>query len=297
MPTGTVVSRGYLAAVDGVRGRVRAAFERSAYVFVDGGPALVLHAAGRDHTPTSLCPASWPAARSAIAVGDRVVGRAGHLKVGELVLDVRGARGVAGGAVARHGHAPRRPGAPSPARAARREPPDRRAAARPGGRARPARRGAGREPRRGAHRPRSGADPVGRRRARRPARRAAPARARRRRVARAARPRGGSAAASHRRHLGALPAPRRGRPRRRAADRAVRCARGERARVEPAAARHATGATSAADAPPVRRYQRCAIEPPPPRSLRRGDLRRRRAARRRERRSPGRGRRIEAVAA
>ena len=94
MPTGTVVTRGYLAPriVDGVRGRVRATFDHCAYVAVDGGPALVLHASGRDHTPTSLCPASWPPPASAVAVGDAVVGRAGHLKVGALVLDVRGAR-------------------------------------------------------------------------------------------------------------------------------------------------------------------------------------------------------------
>ncbi|MEY2516793.1 MAG: hypothetical protein QOJ89_4151 [bacterium] len=91
MPTGTVVSRGYLAAA-AVRGRVRATFARCAYVAVDGGPLLVLHAAGRDHTPTSLCPAVWPPAGSAVAVGDPVVGRAGHLKIGELVLDARGAR-------------------------------------------------------------------------------------------------------------------------------------------------------------------------------------------------------------
>ena len=92
MATDTVVSRGYLAPVDGVRGRVRATFDRCAYVAVDGGPALVLHADGRDHTPTSLCPATWPPASSAVAVGDAVCGRAGHLKVGDLVLDVRGAR-------------------------------------------------------------------------------------------------------------------------------------------------------------------------------------------------------------
>ncbi len=92
MPTGTVVSRGYLATVDGVRGRVRATFARCAYITVQEGPVLVLHATGRDHTPTSLCPASWSPAASVIAVGDPVLGRAGHLKVGELVLDVRGAR-------------------------------------------------------------------------------------------------------------------------------------------------------------------------------------------------------------
>lgn len=89
MPTGTVVSRGYLAAVDGVRGRVHAMFDRSAYVAVDEGPALVLHPGDLGHTPTSLCPAIWPAP---LAVGDRVVGRAGRLKVGELVLDIRSAR-------------------------------------------------------------------------------------------------------------------------------------------------------------------------------------------------------------
>ena len=59
MPVSTVVSRGYLAATDGIRGRVRATFDRCAYVTVDGGPALVLHATGHDHTPTSLCPAVW----------------------------------------------------------------------------------------------------------------------------------------------------------------------------------------------------------------------------------------------
>ena len=92
MPSGTVVSRGYLATLDGARGRVRATFDRSAYIAVDGGPLLVLHAGGDDHTPTSLCPASWPPAGSAVKVGDPVAGRAGRLKVGELVLDVRGAR-------------------------------------------------------------------------------------------------------------------------------------------------------------------------------------------------------------
>lgn len=92
MAVATVVSRGYLAAVDGVSGRVRATFDRSAYVTIDGGPSLVLHAAGGGHTPTSLCPASWPPAGWAVGAGDIVVGRAGHLKVGELVLDVRGAR-------------------------------------------------------------------------------------------------------------------------------------------------------------------------------------------------------------
>jgi hypothetical protein len=94
MPAGTAVSRGYLAprAVDGVRGRVIATFARCAYVTVDGAPALVLHASGCDHTPTSICPAIWPLQGSAVAVGDPVAGRAGHLKIGELVLDVRGAR-------------------------------------------------------------------------------------------------------------------------------------------------------------------------------------------------------------
>jgi hypothetical protein len=94
MPTSTVVSRGYLApaAVDGVRGRVTASFPRCAYVTMDGGPMLVLHADGRDHTPTSLCPANWPPAGSAVAAGDPVVGRAGHLKIGDLVLDARAAR-------------------------------------------------------------------------------------------------------------------------------------------------------------------------------------------------------------
>lgn len=92
MPADTVVSRGYLATVDGVRGRVYAVFARCAYVMVDGGDALVLHAAGSDHTPTSLCPAIWPPGGPALAAGDPVAGRAGHLKIGELVLDVRGAR-------------------------------------------------------------------------------------------------------------------------------------------------------------------------------------------------------------
>jgi hypothetical protein len=87
-----VLSRGYLADVDGVHGRVRATFDRCAYVTVDGGPALVLHGAGRDHTPTSLCPVTWPPMASPVAVGDPVVGRAGHLRIGDLVLDVRGAR-------------------------------------------------------------------------------------------------------------------------------------------------------------------------------------------------------------
>src|SRR5258708_3388591 len=93
MPVDTVVSRGYLApgVLDGVRGRVRATFDRCAYVTLDDGPALVLHAAGaRDHTRTSLCLSSWRAA--AVEVGDRVAGRVGHLRIGELVLDVRGAR-------------------------------------------------------------------------------------------------------------------------------------------------------------------------------------------------------------
>lgn len=94
MSAGTIVSRGYLAprAVDAVRGRVRAIFGGCAYLTVDGGPALVLHAAGRDHTPTSLCSAIWPPATSTLAVGDVVAGRAGHMKIGALVLDVRGAR-------------------------------------------------------------------------------------------------------------------------------------------------------------------------------------------------------------
>jgi hypothetical protein len=92
MPAGTVVSRGYLAVVDGICGRVHAAFERCAYVTVNRGPSLVLHAAGGDHTPTSLCPATWPPAATAVAAGDAVAGRAGHLRIGELVLDVRGAR-------------------------------------------------------------------------------------------------------------------------------------------------------------------------------------------------------------
>jgi hypothetical protein len=92
MAAQSVVSRGHLAAVDGVTGHVRALFERCAYLSMHDGPALVLHAAGGAHTPTSLCPATWPPAGAAIAVGDAVAGRAGHLKVGDLVLDVRGAR-------------------------------------------------------------------------------------------------------------------------------------------------------------------------------------------------------------
>lgn len=92
MATGTVVARGYLATVDGVCGRVRATFARSVFVTVDGGSARVLHAAGGDLAPTSLCLASWPVADATISAGDPVVGRAGHLKVGALVLDARGAR-------------------------------------------------------------------------------------------------------------------------------------------------------------------------------------------------------------
>ena len=92
MATLSVDSRGHLATVDDVTGRVRAMFERCAYLAMDDGPALVLHAAAGAHTPTSLCPATWPPVGAMIAVGDMVAGRAGHLKVGNLVLDVRGAR-------------------------------------------------------------------------------------------------------------------------------------------------------------------------------------------------------------
>jgi hypothetical protein len=92
MAAQSVVSRGHLATVDGVSGRVRAMFERCAYLSLQDGPALVLHATGGAHTPTSLCPATWPPPGAAIAVGDAVAGRAGHLKVGDLVLDVRDAR-------------------------------------------------------------------------------------------------------------------------------------------------------------------------------------------------------------
>jgi len=86
----TARTRGHLAVVDGFRGVVTAAFRNAVYVTPTRGDLLVVHDAQHGPTPTSLlvdfdhaCP---------VAPGAPVVGRANHLRLGDVVIDVRTAR-------------------------------------------------------------------------------------------------------------------------------------------------------------------------------------------------------------
>lgn len=92
MSHGVAASRGHAAAVDGFAGTVLAVFASAVYVAPTHGDLLVVHDAGHGHTPTSVLVdrsgrTPWPC-----RPGDRASGRAGHLRVGGLVLDVRQAR-------------------------------------------------------------------------------------------------------------------------------------------------------------------------------------------------------------
>jgi hypothetical protein len=84
----TARTRGHLAVVDGFRGIVTAAFPHAVYVTPPRGDLLVVHHAAHSPTPTSLLvDGPLPA-----IPGDAAVGRAHHLRLGDLVVDVRTAR-------------------------------------------------------------------------------------------------------------------------------------------------------------------------------------------------------------
>jgi hypothetical protein len=93
MRTAVAASRGWLTEVDGFRGTVMALHPCSVYVAPDsGGDLLVVHDLSHPHSPTSILVDvsmlnGWPA-----SIGDVAAGRAGYLRVGDLVLDVRQAR-------------------------------------------------------------------------------------------------------------------------------------------------------------------------------------------------------------
>lgn len=81
----TARTRGHLAVVDGFRGVVTAAFPRAVYVTPTRGDVLVVHHTEHGPTPTSLL-VDGPLPASP---GDVVVGRAHHLLLGDVVIDVR----------------------------------------------------------------------------------------------------------------------------------------------------------------------------------------------------------------
>jgi hypothetical protein len=85
--TVTARTRGHLAVVDGFRGVVTAAFPRALYVTPTRGDLLVVHDTVHGATPTSLLVESGTALP--VAPGAPVVGRAGHLLLGDMVIDVR----------------------------------------------------------------------------------------------------------------------------------------------------------------------------------------------------------------
>jgi hypothetical protein len=85
--TVTARTRGHLVVVDGFRGVVTATFPRAVYVTPARGDLLVVHDTLHGATPTSLLVetvTAWP-----VAPGAPVVGRAGHLLLGDMVIDVR----------------------------------------------------------------------------------------------------------------------------------------------------------------------------------------------------------------
>jgi len=84
----TARTRGHLAVVDGFRGVVTATFPRTIYVTPPIGDLLVVHHAEHGPTPTSLLVDDLPG----VAPGDVVVGRAQHLRLGDVVVDARTAR-------------------------------------------------------------------------------------------------------------------------------------------------------------------------------------------------------------
>lgn len=78
---------GPLVRVEGFRGVVCAAFPSSVYVTAARGPMLVVHDRAHGRTPSSV--QVDPAALAGIRAGQTAAGRAGHLRVGELVVDLR----------------------------------------------------------------------------------------------------------------------------------------------------------------------------------------------------------------
>lgn len=84
-----VVSVGYRAAVDDLRGVVAAVFEHAVYVARPDDSFVVLHAAAHGHTPTSILvddarPLAW-----GIRVGHRAAGRVGRVRIGPATFDAR----------------------------------------------------------------------------------------------------------------------------------------------------------------------------------------------------------------
>src|SRR5262245_59757674 len=80
-------SRGALVEVEGLRGIVHAAFPRAVYVTPTSGPMMIVHDVAFGSTPTSV--RVDPHALSSVRRGDLVAGRAGHLRVGDVVVDLR----------------------------------------------------------------------------------------------------------------------------------------------------------------------------------------------------------------
>ena len=100
----TARTRGHLAVVDGFRGVVTAAFPRAVYVTPTRGDLLVVHHTDHGPTPTSLLvDVPLPA-----SPGDLVVGRAHHLLLGDVVIDVRTAHVWSPPTAPRSGVMPRR---------------------------------------------------------------------------------------------------------------------------------------------------------------------------------------------
>ncbi|HYN32852.1 MAG TPA: DUF2877 domain-containing protein [Ilumatobacteraceae bacterium] len=85
-------SRGSLVDIHGFNGAVIALFPGSIYIAPDmvGNDMLVVHDAAHGHTPTSVHVDRRNL--TAVAPGDRVAGRAGHLRVGPIVIDIRASR-------------------------------------------------------------------------------------------------------------------------------------------------------------------------------------------------------------
>jgi hypothetical protein len=87
------VSVGPSAAIDGFRGSVLAVHRRSVYLEpLAAAPLLVVHDASQPHTPTSILVDTTRIGRWPVEPGEVAAGRAGHLRLGRLVVDTRQAR-------------------------------------------------------------------------------------------------------------------------------------------------------------------------------------------------------------
>ncbi|MFN0027286.1 MAG: DUF2877 domain-containing protein [Acidimicrobiales bacterium] len=84
-----VLSCGPLANIDGFRAVVHAVFPNSLYLEPRHGPLMVIHDVAHGHTPTSLLVPDARALKRNVRRGDPVAGRAGYLRINDVLFDAR----------------------------------------------------------------------------------------------------------------------------------------------------------------------------------------------------------------